>query len=532
MGIWKISFNNLKVILFYASMFLLIMALSIKYNGLDVDLWARLIMGNHVFHKGLPMYSDVVSYTQTHVWYDPEWLSSAFIYFIRLKFGVVGLTLTKGFLFFLTLFVVSKAVKVRANGSICPYNIGFYILLILISLQSSIIVYSLRCQLLTFLLMAIWLYLLEKVRSGNDKLLYFLPFIMLLWLNVHGGCIAGVGILFLYGIGEFLNKKPCKKYFITLLFVCLVFLINPWGFDYIKFMIESSYLDRSWISEWQSPFVASLKSHIFYKILLFGAFACLGYEVYIKKLTYRMLDKTKIIILVVLAILSAKYIKHSGLFIVVYAIFMYEDFYFVYNNLMERLRKYLQIDFTACKYLSYLKFIFIYFIIYTYSFFVFMTVPVKYSHYARFFEHFPVQPLRFLEINNIEGKIFSGFYNGSFIAYKYYPKLKIYMDGRQEQVYSSRLFDESMFFLNWLGDYPEAAIKKIKPDILLIENFWRCNKHLKNNPEFTKVYSDNKYSVYLRNNIQKFGYKYPDKEFENYLDNLFDTVFDYSKAKN
>ena len=53
MGIWKISFNNLKVILFYASMFLLIMALSIKYNGLDVDLWARLIMGNHVFHKGL-----------------------------------------------------------------------------------------------------------------------------------------------------------------------------------------------------------------------------------------------------------------------------------------------------------------------------------------------------------------------------------------------------------------------------------------------------------------------------------------------
>ena len=163
---------------------------------------------------------------------------------------------------------------------------------------------------------------------------------------------------------------------------------------------------------------------------------------------------------------------------------------------------------------------------------MFMTVPVKYSHYARFFEHFPVQPLRFLEINNIEGKIFSGFYNGSFIAYKYYPKLKIYMDGRQEQVYSSRLFDESMFFLNWLGDYPEAAIKKIKPDILLIENFWRCNKHLKNNPEFTKVYSDNKYSVYLRNNIQKFGYKYPDKEFENYLDNLFDTVFDYSKAKN
>ncbi len=529
--LFKIDITKIKIIIFYASLFLLTMAVSIKYNGLDVDLWARLIMGNHVYHKGFPMFSDVVSYTKTHVWYDPEWLSSGFIYFIRIKFGAVGLTYLKGILVFLTFVVISFALKDKISHKESPRNIGFYLFLLLISLQSSIIVYSVRCQLITFLLMAIWIYLLEKVRKGKDLYLYFLPFIMIFWLNVHGGCISGVGVLFLYAVGEFLNKKPYKKYLITLVFVCLAFFINPWGFDYIKFIIESAYLDRSWISEWQSPFSASIKAHIFYKALLFGAFICYGYKIFVKKIKFSMLDKTKLIILLTLALLSAKYIKHSGLFIVVYSIFSYEDFYFTYNSLMEKLRQYLQIDIIVAKYLSYFREICVYFLIYTYSFFVFVTVPVTYSYYARVLEHFPIQPLRFLELNNIEGKVFSGFYNGSFIAYKYYPKLKIYMDGRQEQVYSSRLFDESMFFLNWFGDYPNAAIDRIKPDIILVEKIWKCNKHLDENHEYKKAYSDDKYNVYLKNNLQKFTYKYPDKEFVKYLDNIFDTTFDYSKVK-
>ena len=528
---FKIDIKLIKTIIFYATLFFLVMAVGIKHNGLDFDLWARLIMGNYVFHYGHPMFSDVVSYTPTHMWYDPEWLSSAFIYFIRLKFGAVGLTYLKSILVFLTFVVISFALKDRDLENTNPYNIGFYLILILIAFQSSILVYTVRCQLLTFLLMAIWILLLEKVRRGNNIPLYFLPFIMVFWLNTHGGCIAGVGVLFLYGIGEFLNKRPCKKYFITLIFVCLAFFVNPWGIDYIKFLIDSSYLDRSWIAEWQSPFSSALKSHFYYKLLLFGSLFCYGYKIYSKKLGYRSLDKTKIILLLTLAVLSAKYVKHSGLFIVVYSIFSYEDFYYTYNSLMEKLRRYLQLDITVARYLSYFKEIFVYFLIYSYSLFVFITIPVKFSYYLSVSKHFPIQPLRFLEINNIEGRIFSGFYNGSFIAYKYYPKLKIFMDGRQEQVYSSDIFDESMFFLSWLGNNPESAIKRIKPDILLIEKMWRCNKHLEKIPEFKKVYSDNKYNVYLAKSVQLFSYKYPDNDLQNYFRTLFDTVFDYSKVK-
>ena len=529
---FRFDIRTLKIIIFYLALFFLITAISIKYNNLDFDLWARLIMGNHVFYKGYPMFSDVVSYTPTHIWYDPEWLFSAFLYFVRIKFGVIGLTFLKIILIFFCFVVISLAIKDRISKNVPFNNFGFYFVLLLIAFQASIMSYTVRCQLITFLLMAVWIFILEKVRRKNDELLYILPFIMLFWLNCHGGCIAGVGILFLYGIGEFLNKKPCKKYFIALFFVCLVFLINPWGVDYIKFIIESSYLDRSWIAEWQSPFATSIKFHLFYKVFLICSFLCYGYKIYLKKLNYELIDKTKLIILIILAFLSIKYVKHSGLFIVVYSIFLYEDFYFIYNYLMDKLRKYLQLNDIVSRYLTYFKEIFIYFLVYIYSFFVILTVPVKYSYFASTLANYPVQPLRFLELNNIEGRIFSAFYNGSFIAYKYYPKLKIFMDGRQEQVYSSEIFDESMFFLNWLGNYPESAITRIRPDIILVEKSWRCVEHLEKNPDFKRVYSDNKYNIYLRNNIQKFSYMYPDNDFENYFNNLFDTVFDYSKVKN
>ena len=110
------------------------------------------------------------------------------------------------------------------------------------------------------------------LQTDNQKLLYILPFIIILWNNIHGGCVAGLGLFVFYIIGEFLDKKPIKKYLIALFFVAIVYLINPWGFDFIKFTIEGVFVDRSWISEWQSPFLGDISDIIvrwfMYKIFL------------------------------------------------------------------------------------------------------------------------------------------------------------------------------------------------------------------------------------------------------------------------
>lgn len=77
-----------------------------------------------------------------------------------------------------------------------------------------------------------------------------MPLIMIAWNNLHGGCVSGIGLILLYTIGEFLNKKPVKDYIYSFLLTCMVLPINPWGFNYIKFLIIANTMQRPDIAEW------------------------------------------------------------------------------------------------------------------------------------------------------------------------------------------------------------------------------------------------------------------------------------------
>ena len=212
---------------------------------------------------------------------------------------------------------------------------------------------------------------------------------------------------------------------------------------------------------------------------------------------------------------------------------MYDDFYLIFNHLFHSLRRYLQINETVVKHFVYFKDIILYFSIYVYALIIILTVPLKLSHYPAYsyYSHYPIKPLEFMRINGIKGKMFAGFYNGSFTGYKYYPDLKIYMDGREEQVYSNEIFDEQMFFLNWIGDYPEAVVEKNPPDIFMIERDWPANIYLMNHKDYVKIYEDEKYNIYVKRNMAQFNYVYPQIDYNQYYARIFETKHDYSKKK-
>lgn len=522
-------FNSLKKInchiVFYLMLLFITLAVGASFNGIDVDLWARLIMGQHVYYTGLPLYNDIVSYIPTHIWYDPEWLSSALFYITLKKFSFAGLTVLKSFFVFLMLFFVSLALKERNLKNTSAYNLGFYLILIMILYQSAVTVYTIRCQLITFVFTGLWILLLEKTRNGKFFNLYFLPLIMLFWLNMHGGCVAGVGILLVYGIGEYLNKKPYKMYFITLIFVCFVFLINPWGIEYIDFILKSVCLDRSWIAEWQSSF--SYRMMYIYKYLLFCGFIAYIYKIYMLKLRYKEIDKVKIILIFLIAYLSARYVKHQGLFVIIFSVFLYEDFYFVYNSLMNKLRRCLHIQDKFILKIKKIKNIILYLLVYLYSTIHLLIYPLNIVDFE-YIKYYPIYALEFLKANNIKGSIVTDFSFGSFIAYKYYSDLKIYMDGRQEQVYTTEQFDKLMFFMTWSGDYPEKLLIDNPPDILLLEKKSKTYKNIKENVNWVIVYDDGQYVIFIKKELQKFKYILPKFDKNAYLKNIFKTDIDFS----
>ena len=499
-----------KICFFYLSLFILIFALGAKYNFLDHDLFSRLIQGSNVINFGHVFYNDPVSYTPTHIWYDPEWITSGFLYLISQNFGAEGFIVLKCLSSFLIIFFISLAIKERLKTSKeTPYNILFYIFILSVFTLVCILSYTIRCQNITFILLPVWILILEKIRKGDDKWLYSLPFIMLLWLNCHGGSISGVGILILYGIGEALNKRPFKKYFIALIFVCLVYFINPWGADFIKFIFESSYLDRSWIKEWQPTFknLGDLNNYSTYFVFLFLTVITYISTIILKKINYSKLDKTKLLILLVTIYLSISARKHVELFIVIASIFIYENFYFIYNTITSKLQNALKIDNNSIEPFKVIKNTIIYTAIYIYSFIILFTNPFSFIHNNDIRANYPINAVEFIKINNLKGKIIAQFHYSTYIAWKLYPDIKIYMDGRQEQVYDKKIFDELMYFYLHLGDNPHKIVEEYSPDYILTDFNWGDNDFYRESKDYKEIYNDGGFCLFAKAKIAKNEYK-------------------------
>jgi len=59
-----------------------------------------------------------------------------------------------------------------------------------------------RPHLFTMLFTVVFLAILERVREGRTRLLWWLPLLTILWANLHAGFLAGIIILGAYGAGE------------------------------------------------------------------------------------------------------------------------------------------------------------------------------------------------------------------------------------------------------------------------------------------------------------------------------------------
>jgi hypothetical protein len=487
-----------KALLFYITLFLLILAFSMTSSFFDFDLWARLIAGKGFIEGGHVLTSDFLSYTPVHTWWDHEWGAGVIFYLFFKFFGPYSLIILQALLMFGIFFTASKIIKLRTT--INPYNILFYffaLMAVMPNLNNPI-----RCHLFSFLFFTIYIYILEKTRQGNKKLLFLIPIITLCWNNIHGGVVAGLGLMVMYAIGEFLNKKPFKKYLITLLASFAVLFINPWGYDYIKFLLMANTMKRPNIIEWWGLFSNyHLFKQITFKIFMFVMIIIEALQ--IKKENFEKVDKVKYFVLLSTLYLAIAHVKLLPFFAISSLCFVYEDFYKLIGNIK------------LPKWKDNVIFGFLLFI----SCFTFLTkdfsIPVGMNNY-------PIKEVEFVKINNIKGKILTNFGFGSYVSYKLYPNNLIFMDGRYEEVY----FDYMVpllknFYLttpNWYD-----IIKYFTPDVMIVENSYPVYNKLKNGNLWKVVYKGDKFGVFLPISNEKKDFLQPSDDIKYYKKTLFDT---------
>lgn len=125
--------------------------------------------------------------------------------------------------------------------------------------------WTLRPQIFSYFMFALFFLILAKVRQGNLKIIWFIPFLIFIWANSHGSstigilvCLLEVGISFIPTIGRFQKIELPRGARWRLVTAAVagtgLGLINPNGIKaYSYALLGTNKLLVNNIMEWHSP---------------------------------------------------------------------------------------------------------------------------------------------------------------------------------------------------------------------------------------------------------------------------------------
>lgn len=501
--------KNLRPIAFYITFFLFLVTLNLISDNYDYDLWARLIAGMGFVQTGHVIKQDFLSYTPTHIWIDHEWGSSVLFYLAQHFFSNVGLLFLQVIVLFLIYFIIIKIVKLRGVSTTNPYNFVFYFFSACALMQ--IIYQPVRCHIFSFLFFTLFLYILELSRKGETRPLWALPLIMIIWNNMHGGSVAGIGLIIIYIVGESINRQPVKKYILSLLLSIIVLPINPWGIDYLVFLLQANTMHRVDILEWMNLFTPTFK-YVFLEFKFFTSIMLLAETGYIIQSIIQkvfVFDATKFLTVIITLFLAIEHIKLIPFFVIVATAFFYDDFYIFFNFITQN----------AFNKIAGFKDVLVYIIALSLIF-----INLSKQNFRPFldFNKIPIMAIEFIKINELKGNLLTNFEFGSYASYKLYPNNKIFMDGRYEEVYSNDLKLILDMFTAGL-DKQNSLLKAFPTDMILLYKKNNICEQLLKNSDWVPIFVDKNFILFINKAMAKKTYKGPSKDIEYYKKTLFDT---------
>jgi hypothetical protein len=245
--------------LFPFALFVLLFAVAVQPT-IDPDMWWHLRTGEAILRDGIP-HHDLFSFTYpTNEWVTHEWLSQVAMWGLYKLGGFNG-----PIVFFAAVTTVTWwLVYLLSEGK--PYVAG---MVVAVAAKASQVVWGSRPQLFNLLLLAVFVFLLERRKAGSvGRWVYVaLPAITLVWANLHSGYVLGIVVLATYLVGEYLERRRAAPDLRTLPSADLVplgsatvaaavaALANPngWRLWIYPFETLGSSVQREYIVEWFPP---------------------------------------------------------------------------------------------------------------------------------------------------------------------------------------------------------------------------------------------------------------------------------------
>lgn len=323
-------------------------AVALSLNIVDPDLWGHVRYGEDALASGLPRTTTYSYLAEGYPWINHEILAESALAIGNTLGGGPGLLVGKLVLGMTIVgLVLYRAFKLGV-GIIPACTV---ILLMAVCLGSH---WSLRPQIFSYVLftglLALLSYcfegwegkwqwpqnllavirgqekpVLEPLEYSSDRLrqLWFVPFLMVIWTNTHGGFLAGLCVYIAYlaiRTGEaYLHKGRAadglaRRFGLMAAAASVATLLNPYGILFHRWLLADLSVPRPEIVEWRSPDLLSLETLPF--LLLFaGWIACLV-------LSTRPRDLAQQVILGLIAWQSFSHLRHIAFFAIAFGWWM------------------------------------------------------------------------------------------------------------------------------------------------------------------------------------------------------------------
>ena len=235
----KYLFPKLSDILFIALMALVLLYGPRTFN-LDGDLGRHITIGNYILDTGKIPRTDLFSHTMMGQPLTPhEWLAQVIFALVHRWFGLSGIVFVTACIIAAAFTLVYKESLQRKSSRLIALALTF------LAAAASSLHWLARPHIFTFLYLAIWMSLHERIRVGGKISLWIFGIVMLLWANTHGAFIAGFVVWGAYLVGAVVESLKKKSWFndeirrwISIGILSLaVTLINPAGIR----LLETSF---------------------------------------------------------------------------------------------------------------------------------------------------------------------------------------------------------------------------------------------------------------------------------------------------
>jgi hypothetical protein len=246
----------------------------------DPDIWGHLRMGEFFWQTGRVLQPEPFSYvTDGIVLPNHEWLIETILYLLFTAAGTPGLTVLKAAV---GLLLVGVLYWHLWRQGLSPLRAGIIVVAVVYFLVSFLTV--IRPHISTYVLFLATLLLIDDMARGQGRWWWAAPPLFALWANLHGGFLAGLGILVIWSTVElawrWLGRRsearesglPVRVIVAMIAASVLAVGLTPHGFHMLWFVYQTATVPRPEITEWQ-PLVLATPYGLAYCIFVAGGVA-------------------------------------------------------------------------------------------------------------------------------------------------------------------------------------------------------------------------------------------------------------------